>query len=82
MENNEIMNEGFKNVVKNVTANKVSGIGTGLTVLLTVIGTLAVGGGIGLAKAVWDKRKDNKELHQPDTEIDVEDEDVIEVAAK
>lgn len=82
MENNEIMNEGFKNVVKNVTADKVSGIGTGVTVLLTVLGTLAVGGGIALAKAGWDKLKGNKELHQPDAEIDVEDEDVIEVAAK
>lgn len=82
MENIEIMNEGMDCVVEEIVADEAHGIGTGATVLLTVLGTLAVGAGIKLAKKAYDAHKAKTELRKPEKEIYAEPEDIEDVATK
>lgn len=82
MENNEIMNEAMDTVIEEVIVDKVPVKGTGMTVAIVAVTTLAVGAGIALAKKAYDKHKAKKELRQPDKEIVVDAEDLADVAAE
>lgn len=82
MENNEIMNEGIEAMVEEVAAVKAPNKGTGKTVAIVTIVTLAVGAGVALVKKVYDKNQAKKELHLADKEIEVEAEDLAKVVAE
>ena len=82
METNEIMNEVMDTVIEDVVGDTIPAKGTGTTVAIVAGVTLAVGAGVKLAKkgVAWIKAK--KELRQPEEEIIVEPEDVVEVTSK
>lgn len=82
MENNEIMNEVMDTVIEDVVVDTIPAKGTGMTVAIVAGVTLAVGAGVVLAKKAIGKYKAKKEMRQPDKEIDVEDEDLIEVVVE
>ena len=83
MENNEIMyNEDLEVMDDNVVENENSGIGTGVAMLIGAGLTFAVGAGVKLGKKLYASYKAKKEVHKPDGVVEVEDEDVVEVAAK
>ena len=83
MENNEIMNyEEIEVMNDEIVADEGTGIGTGVAMLIGAGLTLAVGAGIKLGKKLIAKAKAKKELRKPEKEIQVDPEDVEEVAAK
>lgn len=82
MENNEIMNEVMDTVIEEVAVDKVPVKGTGMTVAIVAMATLAVGAGVALAKKAYDKHRAKKALRQPDQEIIVEAEDLEEVVVE
>lgn len=82
MENNEIMNEVMDTMIEDVVVDAVPAKGTGTTVAIVAGVTLALGVGVALAKKVYDKYKVKKEMRQPDKEIVVDDEDLIEVVVE
>lgn len=82
MENNEIMNEVMDTVIEDVVVDTVPAKGTGMTVAIVAGVTLAVGAGVVLAKKLYGKYKAKKEMRQPDKEIVVEDEELIEVVVE
>lgn len=82
MENNEIMNYEEIEIMDDVVAEEKPGISTGGAMLIGAGLTLAVSGAIKLVKKGIAAYKAKKELRQPDKEIEVDPEDVAEVAAK
>lgn len=83
MENNEIMEyENIDVMDDTVMEDEGTGVGAGVAMLIGAGLTLAVGAGVKLAKKAYAAYKAKKELHQPDKEIIVEDEDLEEVVAK
>lgn len=82
MENNEIMNyEDIEVMDDVVVADDDTGIGAGVAMLLGAGLTLAVGAGVKLGKKLYAGYKAKKEIHKPDHEIEVEPEDVVEIAS-
>lgn len=82
MENNEVMNEVMDTVIEEVVVDNAPVKGTGMTVAIVAVATLAVGAGVALLKKAYDKRKAKKALRQPDQEIIVEAEDIEEVVVE
>lgn len=83
MENNEIMNyEEIEVVNDEIVANEGTGMSTGIAMLIGAGLTLAVGAGIKLGKKAIAAIKAKKELRKPDKEIQVDPQDVEDVAAK
>jgi hypothetical protein len=83
MENNEIMNyEEIEVLNDEIVADEGTNIGTGVAMLIGAGLTLAVGAGIKLGKKLIANAKAKKELRKPEKEIQVEPEDVNEVAAQ
>lgn len=82
MENNEIMNEVMDTVIDDVVVDAAPVKGTGTTVAIVAGVTLALGVGVALVKKVYDKYKAKQEMRQPDKEIVVDDEDLIEVVVE
>ena len=83
MENNEIMNYEDIEVMDDVIVEDgKTGIGTGVAMLIGAGLTLAVGAGVKLVKKLVAKHKAKKELHVPDHEIEVDDEDLADVVNK
>ena len=82
MENNEIMNFEDIEIIDNVEVSEKTGIGTGVAMLIGAGLTFAVGAGVKLVKKAIAKHKANKELRKPDEPIEVDFEDVEEVATK
>lgn len=81
MENNEmIMNEEFDIMDDVVMDDEATGIGAGVAMLIGAGLTLAVGAGVKLGKKLYAGYKAKKELRQPDKEIEVDPEDVAEIA--
>lgn len=83
MENNEIMN--FENIDMTddvIMEGEGSGISTGGAMLIGAGLTLAIGAGIKLAKKGIAWLKARKEVHKPDHEVVVDDEDIERVATK
>lgn len=82
MENNEIM-EVMETEAMNeeIVVRDGSGIGTGLAVAIGAGLACAVAAGVKLAKWGIAKFKAKKELHVPDHEVVVEEEDLEEVVA-
>ena len=78
MENNEIMNEGIE-MVEDVVVVKTPGIGIGAGLLIGAGVIVAVCATVKLAKKAYDAHKAKKELRQPDEEIEVDPEDLVEV---
>lgn len=83
MENNEIMKYEETEIVDDVVvAEEKPGMGTGTKLLITA-GVIAVGATvIKAAKNWWAKRKAKKELPQPDDEIEVEYEELEDIATE
>lgn len=83
MENNEIMKYEETEIVDDVVvAEEKSGVGTG-TKLLIAAGVIAAGTAVvKLVKKGIAKWKAKKELRQPDEEIEVDFEDVEDIAAE
>ena len=83
MENNEIMNyDNIEIVNDTVETSGSTGIGTGVAMAIGAGVTLAVGAGIKLVKKLVANAKAKKELHKPDRDIEVDDEDLIDVTTK
>ena len=82
MESNEIMNEVMDTVIEDVVVDTVPTKGTGKTVAIVTLVTLALGAGAALVKKLYDKNQAKKEMRQPDKEIVVEDEELIEVVVE
>ena len=83
MENNEIMNyEDIEVMDDEIVAEEKTGMSTGTAMLIGAGLTLAVTAGVKMAKKAWAKYKAHKELKKPDKEIQVEPEDIEEVATK
>lgn len=83
MENNEIMNYEETDVMNDdVVVNEGTGIGTGVAVLIGAGLTLAVGAAVKFGKKAVAAYKAKKELHKPDKEVFVEDEQIEEIVAK
>ena len=81
MENNEIMNYGENEVMDDVIVEDGgSGIGTGVAMLIGAGLACAVGAGVKLVKNLVVKHKAKKELRKPDKEVEVDPEDVEEIA--
>lgn len=83
MENNEIMNyEEGTEMMEEVVADSKPGLSTGGKLLVGTGVFLAITAGYKLVKKAWAARKAKKELHQPDYDVYVDEEDVEEVATK
>lgn len=81
MENNEIMNYEENEVMDEVIVEDGgSGIGTGVAMLIGAGLACAVGAGVKLVKNLVVKHKAKKELRKPDKEVEVDPEDVEEIA--
>lgn len=83
MENNEIMiNEEFDVMDDTIVAEDGNGVGTGVAMLIGAGLAFAVGGAVKLGKKAYAKWKEHKELKKPETEVQVDEADVADVAAK
>ena len=83
MENNEIMNyEDVEVMDTDIEVCEDSGIGTGIAMLIGAGIAAAIGGGVVLAKKGWAKLKAKKELKKPEKEVQVDESDLVDVAAK
>lgn len=83
MENTEIMNEVMDTVIEDVVVDEVIANGKKMNPALKgSLITAAIVAGIGLIWKGYGMIKAKKELHQPDNEIIVEDEDLAEVTAE
>lgn len=83
MEDNEIMNyEDIEVMSDDVVAERGTGVGTGVAMLIGAGLALAVGAGVKLGKKVYAAYKAKKELRKPNKEIIVEESDIEEVTAK
>jgi hypothetical protein len=81
MENNELMNvENIEIIDAEVIDSKKTGLSTGVSMLIGAGLTLAVGAGVKLGKKLYADFKEKKALRKPDKEINVEPEQVKEVA--
>lgn len=81
MENNEVMNYEENEVMDEVIVEDGgSGIGTGVAMLIGAGLACAVGAGVKLVKHIVAKHKAKKELRKPEAEINLEPEDVEELA--
>lgn len=81
MENNEIMVMD-EIIDETVVADGGKSLGTGTAILIGAAAAAVIGAGVALGKKVYAWAKAKKELHKPDKEILVEDEDLEEVVAK
>lgn len=82
MENNEIMNYEEIEIMDDIVAEEKPGIGTGAAMLIGAGLAFAVSAGVKLVKKGIAAYKAKKELRKPDKEIEVDPEDLAEVAAK
>ena len=78
MGNDEIMNEGMETVVEKIVADKNAGLGTGATVALVLLGTIAVGGVIKLGTTLWANHKAKKAQSQNEQNVSDESEEDVE----
>ena len=78
MENNEMMN--YEDI--EIMDDGGSGIGTGVAMLIGAGLTFVIGAGFKLGKKAIAAIKAKKELRKPDKEIELNPEDIEEVAAK
>ena len=82
MENNELMNMEEIEVMDDVVvAEEKTGISTGAAMLIGAGLTVAVSAAVKLVKKGIAAYKAKKEIHKPDHEVLVEDEDIEEIAA-
>lgn len=77
---NEIMNYEEIEMDDVVMEDEGTGMGTGIAMLIGAGLTLAVGAGVKLGKKLYADFKEKKALRKPDKEINVEPEQVKEVA--
>lgn len=83
MENNEIMNYDEIEVMDDaIVAEEKSGVGTGVAMLIGAGLALAVGAGVKLGKKMYANFKAKREIHKPDKEVIVDEEDLVAVATK
>ena len=81
MDTNNIMNEGME-IIEDVVVDEGTGMSNGAAALIGAGVALAVCAGIKLGKKLWAAHKAKKELRQPDSEIELDPEDVAEVGTK
>lgn len=81
MENNEMMNVEEIEVMDDVVvADEKPGIGTGAAMLIGAGLTLAVSAGVKLARKLIANRKAKKEFRKAEHDVQVEAEDIEEIA--
>lgn len=78
MDNNEIMNEGME-MIDEIVVDEGTGIGTGKAMLIGAGVVLAVCAGVKLVKKAVAAHKAKKALNQPEEEIEIDPEDLVEV---
>lgn len=80
MENNEIMEmDNVMDCEVVEMGEERSGLSTGGAILVGAALTAATVAVVKLGKKMWAKYKAHKELHKPDSDIEVTDEDIEEV---
>ena len=83
MENNEVMNyEETETMDIEDMAEKGTGVGTGVAMLIGAGLAIAVGAGVKLCKKAYAAYKAKRELRKPDREIMVDESDIEYVAEK
>lgn len=83
MENNEIMEVvEDETQIEDIVVRENSGIGTGAAIAIGAGLACAVGAAVKLGQKLVAWYKAKKELHVPENEIEVTDEDIEEIAAK
>ena len=83
MENNEIMNyEDIEVMDDTFEVEEKAGMSTGVAMLIGAGVTLAVTAGVGLVKKAYAKYKAKKAINKPEGDIQVDDQAVVDVAAK
>ena len=83
MENNEIMNyEEIEEMDNAVEESESTGMSTGVAMLIGAGLACAIGAGVKLVKKGIAAYKAKKALRQPDNEVEVDDQDIVETVDK